>query len=254
MKNLFFYVIAAHFLIIAAVFYVHTPFAKKAPAATLRTQTIVLNETPKHELTETKEPLPIEILSPPLENLLVSKKESTPKKEIKPQETKTIEKKKPVAVAKPKKEANKVVNKPAPSSPSDSRLEQVAALMRQSLEKLENPSKVTPKTPTKATTTPSKLSSLASESLAQDATYQRDLVAYLEDALEFPEKGKVRIKLSLKRDGGVQKLEIVETSSEKNKKFVETQIPGLSFPPFGRNFGSEIVHTFSITLSSENSR
>lgn len=253
MKNLFFYVIAAHALIIAAVFYVHTPFAKKAPTApALRTQTIVLNKIPKHELTEVKEPLPIEILSPPLENLLVSKKEATPK-QVKPKEVKTGEKKKPVTLAKPKKEASKAAKKPVPPSPSDSRLEQVAALMRQSLEKLESPSKTSSK-PSSKTPTPAKLSSLASESLSQEATYQHDLVAYLEDALEFPEKGKVRIKLSLKRDGGVQKLEIVEASSEKNKKFVETQIPELTFPPFGRNFGSEIVHTFSITLSSENSR
>ncbi len=91
---------------------------------------------------------------------------------------------------------------------------------------------------------------LASEALSFEAKYEEELIAYLESILSFPEKGEVGMKLTLKREGSVKKVEIVRSSSKQNKSYIESIVAACSFPPFGKQFKGEESHTFTITLTS----
>jgi outer membrane biosynthesis protein TonB len=98
------------------------------------------------------------------------------------------------------------------------------------------------------------LAPLASETLTFEARYEEELVSYLEALLSFPEKGSVKIKLTLKREGSVEKVEILTASTTQNRDYIKTTLPSCSFPSFGTHFKGETVHTFTLNLMSENSR
>ena len=92
---------------------------------------------------------------------------------------------------------------------------------------------------------------LASEALTFEARYEQELVSYLEALFSFPEKGDVKVKLTLKREGNVQNVEILKASSQKNREYVTTSLASCSFPAFGTHFKGEAVHTFTLNLTSE---
>lgn len=92
---------------------------------------------------------------------------------------------------------------------------------------------------------------LSSESLFFEMNYQEKLTAHLQHLLTLPEKGDVKIKLSLKRNGRLEGLEILAFSKVSNRDYVKNTLPTLTFPPFGSQFKGENVHSFSITLTSE---
>lgn len=86
---------------------------------------------------------------------------------------------------------------------------------------------------------------------SEDSGYYGTLSSRMKQALRLPEIGIVRILLTLDRQGSVVALEVVETKSEYNKKFVEATLKKVQFPPFGKCFEGEGRHTFSITLANE---
>ncbi|NGX41738.1 MAG: hypothetical protein K940chlam7_00010 [Chlamydiae bacterium] len=85
----------------------------------------------------------------------------------------------------------------------------------------------------------------------EDMGYYGVLASYLRQALRFPEFGEVKVRLTLNRGGEVTKVETVSTKSENNKQYVEKMLPTLRFPPFGKNFGNDKQHTFTITLTND---
>ncbi len=95
------------------------------------------------------------------------------------------------------------------------------------------------------------IGTLASEALAFEAKYEQELTSYLEALFSFPEKGEVKVKLTLKREGNVQDIEILKASSAKNREYVATSLASCSFPAFGTHFKGETAHTFTLNLTSE---
>lgn len=85
----------------------------------------------------------------------------------------------------------------------------------------------------------------------EDMGYYGVLASYLRQALRFPEFGEVKVQLTLNRGGEVTKVETLSAKSENNKQYVEKMLPTLRFPPFGKNFGKDTQHTFTITLTND---
>lgn len=81
--------------------------------------------------------------------------------------------------------------------------------------------------------------------------YRDELVSRLQMMLKLPERGEVRIKLTLSKTGKFVKLEILSPSGGLNRKYVENSLPSIQFPAFGRELGNAIESSFNITLSSE---
>lgn len=81
--------------------------------------------------------------------------------------------------------------------------------------------------------------------------YRDELAGRLKLQLKLPEYGEVKIKLTLERSGRVVSVVVVSAESQANRKHIEKMLPGLVFPAFGANFGSDPQYTFVITLSNE---
>jgi len=192
----------------------------------------------------------VEIREKPVVETRVKPAPPPPKKEIakkappKPQQA-TPKKAKPTAAAAPKKPT------PTPPPAKNRDREKLYALMQESLKNLDKPKAST--APSKGAL-PTKISALASEALKFEASYQSDLISLLEDKLEFPEKGKVKIKLTLTKEGNFKSVEVVHSDSEKNTKYLQKSLQGMNFPSLQKFFPKEEAHTFSITLTSEKSR
>jgi len=93
--------------------------------------------------------------------------------------------------------------------------------------------------------------SVDSTSTTPESGYQNELISRLRLQLRLPEFGDVQIKLTVNRAGKVVSVTIVKAASEANRKYVEKQVPALSFPAFGSYFSGKTQNTFTITLSNE---
>lgn len=98
------------------------------------------------------------------------------------------------------------------------------------------------------------LGKLASETLGFEARYEAELARILEREISLPEEGNVKLKLTLKREGNVEKIVILESKSEKNNIYLTSTLKPYQFPSFGDSFKGEKTHTFTLTLIGENSR
>jgi outer membrane biosynthesis protein TonB len=109
---------------------------------------------------------------------------------------------------------------------------------------------------------PTPITSLASDSLSlvnesdipqdpREASYYDELVCRLKLGLRLPEYGPVRVKLTLSRQGQVQKVAVLSARSQKNRDYIKKMLAQMSFPNFGQNFGDEKEHTFHLNLSNE---
>lgn len=85
---------------------------------------------------------------------------------------------------------------------------------------------------------------------AASLSYEEELSARLKILLKLPEMGDVRVALTLNRQGVVTKLEILSSVSMLNKKAVETHLPPIQFPSFGKAYPGETTHTFTLTLTN----
>ncbi|HEX2578990.1 MAG TPA: hypothetical protein VHK67_01120 [Rhabdochlamydiaceae bacterium] len=56
------------------------------------------------------------------------------------------------------------------------------------------------------------------------------LASFLHTSLNLPEIGEVKIQLTLKKDGTVGHLHVLQAESQKNKAYLEKQLPLLKFP------------------------
>jgi len=84
-----------------------------------------------------------------------------------------------------------------------------------------------------------------------DTPYRDVLINRLRTSLKLPEFGEVKIILTIRRDGNVRNMSIVNTESITNKNYVEKVLPLFVFPPFGMFFKGEDSRTFSIVLSND---
>ena len=63
-----------------------------------------------------------------------------------------------------------------------------------------------------------------------DDDFMSSLIGYLQGQLQLPDVGEVQIQLTLRKDGKVETMKVIKTESEKNRKYLEENLPKLSFP------------------------
>lgn len=78
---------------------------------------------------------------------------------------------------------------------------------------------------------------LAKDDLAPDQNfdqafdnYSAYLISHLQQHLQLPDFGEVKVEIVLRPDGSVEKCCVIEAASEKNKKYLEKRLPTLRFP------------------------
>lgn len=69
------------------------------------------------------------------------------------------------------------------------------------------------------------------EEMGESGGYAELLVSYLYEKLQLPELGEVKIQLTLRQDGSIDKLVVLEAKSKKNKTYLEEKLPQLKLPP-----------------------
>ncbi len=84
----------------------------------------------------------------------------------------------------------------------------------------------------------------------QEMRYRDELVGRLKLQLRLPEVGDVKVKLTLERSGKVAKVVIVSAESAVNRKYLEKELPLITFQAFG-SFSSDAQYTFALTLSND---
>lgn len=279
-------VILVHFAALSSIFFYQPPKSKPPLNRPVAIQTFVLEKEIKPITASLPPPLPL----PPIElEPIVEEKEEAPpqadpepvpeppkppepivepKAEVKtPPKIKTetkVEKPKPKPPAKVVKKTT-TASKPKPKAPSqpkkttttppksDPNRDKLVKMMQQSLDSLSTSGKGTKKSGSPAGVSASstkKIGTLASESLSFEATYQEMLVVFLENALTLPEKGDIKITLTVTRNGSVKNVVVKKALSTRNRTYVESTLPALLLPGFGENFKGEREKTFSITLTS----
>ncbi|MEM8727303.1 MAG: hypothetical protein AAGE99_01110 [Chlamydiota bacterium] len=77
------------------------------------------------------------------------------------------------------------------------------------------------------------------------------LAQTLKEELEFPEYGAVRLELTVHSSGRVLKIEFLEAASEKNREYLELNLPKVILPPLNRGFKHERTRRFTFTLCNE---
>jgi type IV secretory pathway VirB10-like protein len=68
------------------------------------------------------------------------------------------------------------------------------------------------------------------KSSLNDEDITASLIGYLQGFLNLPEIGEVQIQIALQKNGSVETMKVIRTDSEKNRKYLEEQLPKLSFP------------------------
>lgn len=86
------------------------------------------------------------------------------------------------------------------------------------------------------------------EEVVDDVRYEELLIAFLQESLDLPEFGHVRLKLEIDHFGRLIDCQIVEAKSAKNAEFLKNRLPELAFPCLN-DFGKiSSTQTFNITF------
>jgi outer membrane biosynthesis protein TonB len=75
---------------------------------------------------------------------------------------------------------------------------------------------------------------------------EETLVSFLHTSLNLPELGEVKIQLTVKKDGSVGRLVVLEAQSKKNRAYLEKHLPLLKFP-----LAFDKERTFTLTFCNE---
>ena len=77
------------------------------------------------------------------------------------------------------------------------------------------------------------------------------LVASLKEMLELPEVGRVKLRLVLLNTGQVQAVQILQTESEINGRYLQNRLLSLQFPPFIEELKKESMYSFILVFHNE---
>ncbi len=77
------------------------------------------------------------------------------------------------------------------------------------------------------------------------------LIKRLQEDLDLPDLGDVKIELTLKNNGQFAKMQILQSKSNRNCKFLENKLPRLHYPPFNGSLKNKTEHTFVITFCNQ---
>lgn len=231
-----------------------SPSIKKQPPQKLvvRTfQTKVLTEKKPSSSSRLPQSTPPAVPSrSPVKNTPKQPSKAKPKAPI---ETKTAPKKQTPS---PKKEP--VVKKTEPRS---TQINKKPDPLKQSLQKIEeNIAKIESKRVTMApkselSVPPQIVFSseiLQNESGEEDEQgYISTLVDYLQQNLQLPDVGEVKIALTLRPDGSIDNIKVLTAESEKNRKRLEENLPKLKFPRPKTDKNTKQAQTFIFTFCNE---
>ncbi len=81
---------------------------------------------------------------------------------------------------------------------------------------------------------------------SKETEYQLELVSYLQEALHLPDYGEVKMEITLRSDGSVASLKVLEAESAKNRSYLEKSLPLLRFPVYDKT-----MRTFVLTFCNE---
>lgn len=79
--------------------------------------------------------------------------------------------------------------------------------------------------------------------------YEELLTCFLKEALILPERGDVRVRLTLSPLGKVEKVEMLSWASEQNRDYVQKRLAELTFPPLGKKMKKS--QSFPLVLTGE---
>lgn len=153
---------------------------------------------------------------------------------------------KPQAVA-PKPVAKKAAPKPAPVAKKIAppvKQDPVLKEIAQSFEALSSQTKKSRPT----LNLPSKIESKAQLAPESDPSYGEYLITYLQNALDLPEYGDVRVKLEIDRFGRLIDCQVLEAKSVKNAEFLKNRLPDLSFACLNDYGIMDATETFTVTF------
>lgn len=226
---------------------------KKKPPATVKPNATKKTETKKNE---TKKPAKVQ----PKKNVTPPKEPKKEKPAPKPAEDKELQRKK--EAEQQKKIAERQKREAEEQAIKDKQYSLVAKAQERIAKIAQTRDKVTPGKGSEegSTSVPSAITSLQIDAVStsnaaplsdREVSYRDELAGRLKLLLRLPEYGEVKIKLTLDRTGKIAKVNVLNSESAANKKYIEKTLPTLSFPAFGTRFGDVDEYIFSITLSNE---
>ncbi len=122
--------------------------------------------------------------------------------------------------------------------------------LRKSLDKIDaKPQKVLTNRALKA---PERIATLKVDEVAsEDASrYVTELVECLQTTLQLPDKGSVRLKLTLSNEGKFLGIEILESESDQNRKFLQNELGRIHYPTFSGSLKTEREHAFVLSFTN----
>lgn len=146
----------------------------------------------------------------------------------------SIQKAPTTAKAPIKKKPNPLPKKTPPSTPTPkptvknktSTLEKSLKEIKESIAKIEEEHAKMKDNPKWAATE----KHIFTEDTTEQATYPASLAIYLKSAIQLPDVGEVKIKLTLYPNGHVKEVHILSAESQANRKRIESILPTLCFP------------------------
>lgn len=202
--------------------------------------------------------------APPLKSEVnaVDKAVAKVKKEVEPAKTIQPEKKLPEKVIQTAKGKNQKVNnikekvEPAKKEGKNEKSEKIKALAQQAKETiakipLERATISQPEYHPLAAIGEKQEVSLHSAEGAAESSYGEELAAFLQKQLTLPEWGKVVVRLKINRKGTILEVVILNSESEKNRIYLEKNLPRALAAPFGVKFTGEDARTFTVVLNHQ---
>ncbi len=234
---------------------VHKPLIVKTISAKPATPKTAAVEKKPVTATPTSSPAPVAKPQPAPKSQPVAVVAPPPAKKTPPSKPAPAVKKEP-AVADKTLSKKPAPAKKTPPPPPQNRAKISDALMRELEQSIANiDHKPTVQKPTKppslAPPIRLQIDTPSADIGTDDSHYTDHLVDHLRRALSLPEYGEVKIQLSLRQDGTVAKLIVLRTQSEKNKHYLESNLPQLKFPRFDGAYANKKEYTFILTFCNE---
>lgn len=216
--------------------------APKKPAASAAASMSRPAQPTKKQSQEIVKKEPSQKPTKPAASKAPSSKPASPSKPV-PVKSKPIHQKKPAMVEKGKTKKN--------TPPPDPHPDKVWKEIDEALAKIDNKVYSKPQSkldvPQVRNSSSSQIPFLDFGEMEEEiGTHEETLISFLHTSLKLPEFGEVKIQLTVKKDGSVVRLVVLEAQSQKNKAYLEKNLPLLKFPLI---FDKE--KTFTLTFCNE---
>jgi len=148
----------------------------------------------------------------------------------------------------PKKTTKTAPSKPAPKLASATSSSPPKKTAKEASREIDPPNTAAPHKPALTLPTlviPKTLTVEATpDDTTSDPTYAELLIAYLQQTLELPEYGPVKMRLSFSAEGRLIHSEVIETKQHKNSDFLQQRLAELVFPSPPNHESTVLTITF----------